>query len=161
MVLGCTLCFGLRPGGWRWRLSSLVDDLNALLVKERGVVEATAALIDELDPTDPDIAGSAGDVQETASWVCEGLCHRINQLGGSASLESYGLAQVVTDEQDTPKKIKLICRCEEEAARMVKAILKRADIDEDTQGFLEDVMNARRSSVFWCESTLSQWKVDK
>lgn len=141
-------------------MGSLVDDLNALLVRERGIVEAAAELVKELDPTDPDIADSIREIEATAAWACQGLYHRIVQLGGIATQDTGDLAERVSETEDTPAKINLICRQDVQAARMVRDILHRGDVDGDTKGFLDDMLNARRGSVLWCRTTLDQWKVD-
>ncbi len=74
-------------------MAYVVDELNELLISERGQVEALKTLLSAVEHTDPDIADSGRDVLQTASWTCVGLDHRISQLGKAPSLEVSRLAE--------------------------------------------------------------------
>lgn len=141
-------------------MASVVEELNELLKRERGEVEAVDTLIAELEDTDPDIAEGAADVLDTASWSCSGLYHRINQLGGTPTLDSTNLAEDMEDQESVKGKLELLCKSQYEDNDRVKAVLDRDDLDETTRGFLSDLLNAHADTVRWCETALTQWKVD-
>lgn len=141
-------------------MASIVDHLNDLLYRERGEVEAVRELIAEIASTDPDIADSARDALETASWSCHGLYHRLSHLSGVPTLESAGLADALAEQPDTKSKVELICREQQQDLDMVSELLKEKGLDRDTRAFLEDLVRAHRTTQSWCEATLSQWKAD-
>lgn len=141
-------------------MASIVDQLNALLFRERGEVEAVKELIAEIRTSDPDIADTARDALRTASWSCQGIYHRILHLKGTPTLESANLAEALSDLEDTKSKIELLCREQHEDLRMVTKLLRHEELDKDTRSFLDDLLNAHEATKTWCEATLSQWKVD-
>jgi len=141
-------------------MASVVDDLNELLCRERGEVEAVQALLHELSASDPDIADSGRDVLETASWSCQGLWHRINQLGGTATVDASDLGQRLDDLTDTKSKLELICKDQKKDRKLIDSLLKNEDLDKDTRSFLEDLHRAHCDSERWCERTLNEWKRD-
>lgn len=140
-------------------MASLVDELNGLLSSERGEVEATNALMAELAETDADIADSAADVLQTASWSCSGLYHRINQLKGTVTLDSADLAEELSAEPDARSKLAFLCAAQERDKARIESILKRSDLDETTRGLLIDLTRAHDETLRWCESVLGEWEV--
>lgn len=141
-------------------MASVVDDLNELLKRERGEVEAVNMLISELEDTDPDIADGAEDVLDTASWSCSGLYHRITQLGGTPTLDTAGYTEEMENREDLKSRLELLCSYQNEDGSRIKAILDRDDLDETTRSFLGDLREAHMDTVRWCETTLAQWRVD-
>ena len=141
-------------------MASIVDQLNALLYRERGEVQAVRGLIAEISASDSDIADSAKDALETASWSCKGIYHRIVHLNGTPTLESADLSEALSDLQDTKSKIRLICREQREDLHLISKLLREKELDKETRSFLKDMLNAHKVTKAWCESTLAQWKVD-
>jgi len=141
-------------------MAEVVDELNNLLVRERGEVEALKSLVDHLSQTDPDIVSGAEDALETARWACSGLYHRINQLDGIVTLDSSDLAERVDNEDDTKRKLEIICRHQRQDVKAIKSLLKRDDLDEATRDFLEELLNLHQSSENWCRSVLKEWEPD-
>ena len=142
-------------------MASIVDQLNALLYRERGEVEAVKGLIAEISASDPDIADSARDALETASWSCQGIYHRIVHLKGVPTLETQDLLEAFSDLPDTKSKIKMICKEQNEDLHMISKLLREPELDKDTKGFLADLLEAHKATETWCQDTLAQWKVDK
>lgn len=142
-------------------MEKLVNDLNTLLARERGIVEAAAELIDELSGTDPDIADSARDVQENARWICSGLYHRLNQLGAGSTLDSADTSQKLAELPDAIAKIQLVCDENKHTKRAIEVILHDDSPDDDTREFLKEALDTKQDSLNWCASTLGQWKIDR
>ena len=141
-------------------MPTVVDELNDLLRRERGEVEAVKNLIDEMACTDNDLADSARDALDTASWSCAGLCHRIIQLNGTPTLDAADLADRLSDKPDVQLKMKLLCKEQKEDLKQTRNILKRKDVDKDTRSFLEDILRAHQNTQKWCDNTLGEWKKD-
>lgn len=139
-------------------MPSVVEELNQLLARERGQVEALKAFLDDMDETDPDIAESGADVLQTAGWTCSGLYHRITQLHGTPALDATDLEARMCDQPDPDSKLKLICREHRNDVSLAKSILKRDDLDDTTRDFLKDVLNAHQDTARWCEATLAQFE---
>jgi hypothetical protein len=142
-------------------MASVVDDLNELLTIERGEAEALEIVLKELSVLDKDLADSGADVLQTASWSCSGLYRRITQLHGAPTLDASGLADDLADRPDTKSKLDILCKEEERIRKRIHAILTRNDIDDTTQGFLKDLLDAHKQSTLWCATTLGEWKRDK
>ncbi len=141
-------------------MASVVEELNQLLARERGEVEALDVLVEQFSKCDPDLVRGAEDARETASWACSGLYHRINQLHGTPTLDSSRLADRVINEPETQQKVKIVCGAQKQDVRSVKSLLKRDDIDDATRSFLRDMLNAYDASADWCASTLGEWERD-
>jgi len=141
-------------------MSSLVDDLNLLLARERGEAEAVIELVNELSRSDPEMAGGAKQLLDTASWSCSGLYHRISQLKGLPSLESGGLAEEIADEPSAKKKIERLCAAQLSDQSEIASVLRRRDLDRTTRVFLRDLLSAHEQAVKWCRSRLGELVVD-
>lgn len=141
-------------------MASVVDDLNDLLARERGEVEAVEALLEELRRTDADLAESGSDVLTTASWSCSGLYHRIVQLNGVPTVDSSDLAQDILDRPDTQSKLEFLCAEQQQDLNKIRGVLKHKGLDKTTREFIEELRDAHRETVRWCEAALSQWKAD-
>ncbi|MCE5198923.1 MAG: ferritin-like domain-containing protein [Armatimonadota bacterium] len=139
-------------------MASVVDDLNNLLARERGEVEALRTVVQDLHSTDPDLADSGDDVVQAGSWCCNGLYKRISQLDGTPTLDSTDLERQVSDKPDVPSKLKMVCSREKDDRSQVKHLLKRDDLDNDTREFLREMLDMHMEKARWCESTLDQWK---
>ncbi|MHB9036927.1 MAG: ferritin-like domain-containing protein [Armatimonadota bacterium] len=142
-------------------MASVVNDLNELLVIERGEAEAFEIVLKELSVLDKDLADSGADVMQTASWSCSGLYRRITQLHGEPTLDASGLAEDVADKPDTKSKLQSLCKEEERIRKKIHSVLARDDMDDATRGFLKDVQDAHKESAAWCEASLGEWKPDK
>lgn len=141
-------------------MASVVDELNELIKNERGIVEGTKTFLNELDSMDKDIAAGSDDVRETAQWSCDGLYHRIVQLHGMVTLDISDLSEKITNKRQVKSKLEVLYGAIKDNRKMIKAILKRDDLDEDTRGFLEDLLRGHQDPITWCESKLSEWKAD-
>lgn len=142
-------------------MTSILDQLNELLRRERGEVEAVQELIAEIAASDPDIAETARDALETASWSCHGLYHRIVHLKEVPTLESADLVETLSEQPNTKSKIEVICREQQEDLHMISRLLRQKELDKDTRDFLKDLLKAHEVTKTWCEATLAQWKVDR
>lgn len=141
-------------------MAEAIDELNNLLMRERGEVEALKSSVDHLSQTDPDIADGLEDALETARWACSGLYHRINQLDDVVTLDSADLAGRVDEEEDTKRKLEIICRYQRQDELAIKSLLKREDLDEVTRDFLGELLSLHQSSENWCRSVLKEWEPD-
>lgn len=141
-------------------MASVVDELNELLVRERGEVEALKALANRFRQRDPDLVHGAEDAMETAIWSCSGLYHRINQLDGEPTFDVSSLPDRVADQDDTKSKLEIVCASQRQDLRMVRSLLRREDLDDATRSFLKDLLAAHEASAKWCSSTLSEWEPD-
>ena len=141
-------------------MASVVDELNELLARERGEVEALKALTDSLRQRDPDLVPGAEDAMETASWSCSGLYHRINQLGGKPTLEVSNLPDRVANQDDTKGKLKTVCASQRQDLRILKSLLRHEELDDATRSFLKDLLASHEVAADWCSSALSEWEPD-
>lgn len=141
-------------------MAELLDELNKLLARERGEMQAVKALMDEVEQTEPDVADGARDVFDTSSWSCKGLYHRITQLGGTPTLSESSLADELSDLPDTRSKIEVLCSSQREDLELVEALRKRKRLDGATREFLEDLARAHEDTLRWCNNTLGEWKRD-
>ncbi len=140
-------------------MPSLVDELNDLLARERGELEAVAVLLDDLAETDPDLADGAADALSTERWSISGLYHRIVALGGSPTLEVVDLASEMAAAPDPKDKLNLLCGTQRTDGRRLRKTLARDDLDRTTRDFLTDVLRSHEETAAWCESVLSEWSV--
>lgn len=142
-------------------MASVVDELNYILKRERGETEAIQTLLDELSDVDVDIKHSGTDILSTASWSCNGLYHRINQLHGTPTLDTTRLANEIADKADVKSRIERLCTYQKQDKIKIRSILKRDDLDETTKDFLIELLRAHQEMTDWCRSTLQQWEVDE
>jgi hypothetical protein len=140
-------------------MSSLVDDLNDLLARERGELEAVAELLEELSETDPDLAEGAADALSTERWSISGLYHRIVALHGSPTLEVADFAEEMALAADLKSKLRLLCRAQKSDGRSIRSVLNSEGIDGTTRDFLSDLLRAHEETAAWCDSVVSEWKV--
>jgi len=142
-------------------MTSVADHLNDLLYRERGELESVRELIKEIARTDSDIAESARDALETAQWSCQGLHHRIERIGGIPTSDAADLAERLSDLPDTKAKVELICGEQEQDFAKVESLLKSSELDDDTRSFLNDLLKAHQETKRWCETVLSEWRVER
>jgi len=140
-------------------MTSVIEELNELLRRERGEVEAVAELIKEIREADPDIAESAREALETASWSCQGLQHRIEWLGGTPTLDIAEHVEELEDRQSTKSKIEFLCGTQEADLAKTHSLLEKPILDKDTRNFLEDLLKAHKDTLKWCKTTLAEWEV--
>lgn len=140
-------------------MTSVIEELNELLRRERGEVEAVSELIREIRKADPDIAESARDALATASWSCQGLQHRIEWLGGTPTLDVEDHSEEMEDHTDTRSKVEFLCSTQKADLAKTHALLKKPILDKDTRGFLEDLLRAHEDTLNWCKTTLAEWEV--
>jgi bacterioferritin (cytochrome b1) len=140
-------------------MTSVIDGLNELLCRERGEVEAVANLIKEIRRADPDIADSARDALETASWSCQGLYHRIDWLGGTPTMDAEDHLEQMEELQSTKEKIEFICSTQKADSEKTRALLEKPILDKDTRDLLENLLRAHEGTMQWCKATLAEWEV--
>ena len=141
-------------------MASIVDELNRLLMAERGEAEAVLEFIQELAEADADIAAGGRDALRTSSWSCSGLYRRITQLDGTPTLDASDLAADLAERSDTRSRLELLCESQENDLHMVEQLLKRRDLDRTTRQFLKDLRNAHKEMLRWCRETLGEWRRD-
>lgn len=139
-------------------MTSIVDELNELLIRERGEAEAIKILFDELQETDSDLLDNADDILRTEAWSCSGLYHRISQLHGKPSTDALDLIEKLEDKDDVKSKLEFMCKSQKKDRSIIKSILKRDDLDQTTRDFLTDLLKAHENTTTWCDSKLNEWK---
>ncbi len=142
-------------------MTSVIAELNELLRRERGEVEAVAELVREIRKSDPDIADGAADVLETAGWSCRGLVSRIEWLGGTPTLDAADHTEELQEREGIKEKLEFICGTQDADLQATKALLAKPILDSDTRKFLQELLQAHESTINWCKATLGEWSVTK
>ena len=141
-------------------MASLVDDLNGLLMRSRAGYEAARLTADEIEETDPDIELGLEDIVDAERWSSSGLYHRITQLGGTPNLDVGDFPSRVAEKEDLRERIKMLCREQESAARLIKSVLNRNDLDQPTRDLLLEIRALYLRNANWCKRTIRQWEPD-
>lgn len=141
-------------------MAALVDYLNSLLTKVRGIQEAARGIADEFDISDPDIGGGLEDIIDAERWSSSGLYHRISQLGGTPTLESANSESRVAIKEALHDKLKILCDLHKSVTKDVKYILKNNGLDQDTIELLDEIRSTHERNETWCKTIIAEWEPD-
>lgn len=139
---------------------ALVNDLNELLMKVRGSLEAARALADEIRHTDPDIVRGLSDIVDNERWSSSGLYHRITQLDATPTLLSSDFVSKIAAKPDLQDRLKAICNYQRGIARDAKSILNHNETDPTTRELLEEMHSLHKRQADWCSEVLKEWEPD-
>ncbi len=135
---------------------SLVAELNGLLSKTRGALEATQIMAEEIHRLDPDMDSGLEDIIDNERWSSSGLYHRISQLDGTPNIETSDFAAEIGDKDDINARINFLCSYQQMVVHDIRRIMGQGDIDETTWQLLTEMRDIHHANARWCERVLAK-----